>query len=146
MFSVYVTSLSQGSGPYTCRVHSLVRERLHLRVSSHRHTLFLLKILSSHHKQLQEFFSSLLLKFPKHCEIPPGKSLCARSKIWRLERKQNCWGMSLSNKLDLRLNLNNDCKVVIYNYILCWLYSMTKSVVIAFILFIVFCGILLYWV
>ena len=39
-----------------------------------------------------------------------------------------------------------DCKVVIYNYVLCWLYSMTKSVVIAIILFIVFCGILLYWV
>ena len=37
-----------------------------------------------------------------------------------------------------------DCKVVIYNYILCWLYSMTKSVVIALILFLVFCGILLY--
>ena len=31
-----------------------------------------------------------------------------------------------------------DCKVVIYNYALCWLYSMTKSVVIALILFIVF--------
>ena len=39
-----------------------------------------------------------------------------------------------------------DCKVVIYNYVLCWLYSMTKSVVIALILFLVFCGILLYWV
>ena len=39
-----------------------------------------------------------------------------------------------------------DCKVVIYNYVLYWLYSMTKSVVIAIILFIVFCGILLYWV
>ena len=38
------------------------------------------------------------------------------------------------------------CKVVIYNYVLCWLYSMTKSVVIALILFLVFCGILLYWV
>ena len=36
------------------------------------------------------------------------------------------------------------CKVVIYNYVLCWLYSMTKSVVIALILFLVFCGILLY--
>ena len=31
-----------------------------------------------------------------------------------------------------------DCKVVIYNYILCWLYSMKKSVVIALILFLVF--------
>ena len=40
----------------------------------------------------------------------------------------------------------NICKVVIYNYVLCWLYSMTKSVVIALILFIVFCGILLYWI
>ena len=39
-----------------------------------------------------------------------------------------------------------DCKVVIYNYVLYWLYSMTKSVVIALILFFVFCGILLYWV
>jgi len=39
-----------------------------------------------------------------------------------------------------------DCKVVIYNYVLCWFYSMTKSVVIALILFLVFCGILLYWV
>ena len=38
------------------------------------------------------------------------------------------------------------CKVVIYNYVLCWLYSMIKSVVIALILFLVFCGILLYWV
>ena len=38
------------------------------------------------------------------------------------------------------------CKVVIYNNVLCWLYSMTKSVVIALILFLVFCGILLYWV
>ena len=28
-----------------------------------------------------------------------------------------------------------DCKVVIYNYILYWLYSMTKSVVIALIFF-----------
>ena len=35
-------------------------------------------------------------------------------------------------------------KVVIYNYVLCWLYSMIKSVVIALILFLVFCGILLY--
>ena len=39
-----------------------------------------------------------------------------------------------------------DCKVVIYNYVLCWLYSMTKSVVIALILFLVLCGILLYWI
>ena len=39
-----------------------------------------------------------------------------------------------------------DCKVVIYNYVLCWLYSMTKSVVIALILFLAFYGILLYWV
>ena len=38
------------------------------------------------------------------------------------------------------------CKVVIYNYVLCLLYSMTKSVVIALILFLIFCGILLYWV
>ena len=39
-----------------------------------------------------------------------------------------------------------DCKVVIYNYVLCCLYSMTKSVVIALILFLVFCCILLYWI
>ena len=39
-----------------------------------------------------------------------------------------------------------DCKVVIYNYILYWLYSMTKSVVIALIYILVLCGILLYWV
>ena len=38
------------------------------------------------------------------------------------------------------------CKVVIYNYVVCWLYSITKSVVIALIYFLVFCGILLYWV
>ena len=38
------------------------------------------------------------------------------------------------------------CKVVIYNYVLYWLYSMTKSVVIALIYFLVFGGILLYWV
>ena len=37
-----------------------------------------------------------------------------------------------------------DYKVVIYNYVLCWLYSMTKSVVFALILVFVFCGILLY--
>ena len=30
------------------------------------------------------------------------------------------------------------CKVVIYNYVLCWLYSMAKSVVIVLILFFVF--------
>ena len=39
-----------------------------------------------------------------------------------------------------------DCKVVIYNYVLCWLYSMTKSVVITLIYILVLCGILLYWV
>ena len=38
----------------------------------------------------------------------------------------------------------NICKVVIYNYVLCWLYSMTKSVVIVLIYFLIFCGILLY--
>ena len=31
-----------------------------------------------------------------------------------------------------------DCKVVIYNYVLCWLYSMTKSVVIVLIYILVF--------
>ena len=39
-----------------------------------------------------------------------------------------------------------DCKVVIYNYVLCWHYSMIKSVVIALIYILVLCGILLYWV
>ena len=39
-----------------------------------------------------------------------------------------------------------NCKVVIYNYVLCWLYFMTKNVVFTLILFLVFCGILLYLV
>ena len=42
--------------------------------------------------------------------------------------------------------LCESCKVVIYNYVLCWLYSMTKSVVIVLIYILVLCGILLYWV
>ena len=37
-------------------------------------------------------------------------------------------------------------KVVTYNYVSVLAYSMTKSVVIALILFFVFYGILLYWV
>ena len=37
-----------------------------------------------------------------------------------------------------------DCKVAIYNYVLVLDYSMTKNVVIVLILFLVFCGILLY--
>ena len=45
-----------------------------------------------------------------------------------------------------RIAKGGDCKIVIYNYVLCWLYSMNKSVVIALIYFLVFCGILLYWV
>ena len=51
-------------------------------------------------------------------------------------------------KADKRMHSHEmrGCKVVIYNYVLCWLYFMTKSVVIALILFLVFCGILLYWV
>ena len=40
--------------------------------------------------------------------------------------------------------LCESCKVVIYNYVLCWLYSMTKSVVIALIYII--CGNFWYWV
>ena len=47
---------------------------------------------------------------------------------------------------DIHKRVNNFCKVLIYNYVLWWLYSMTKSVVIALIFFIVFCEILLYWV
>ena len=39
-----------------------------------------------------------------------------------------------------------DCKVMIYNYVLVLAYSMTKSVVIDLILFLVFYGIFLYWV
>ena len=31
-----------------------------------------------------------------------------------------------------------DCKVVIYHYVLCWLYSMIKSVAIALIFFLYF--------
>ena len=31
--------------------------------------------------------------------------------------------------------MNGYCKIVIYNYVLCWLYSMTKSIVISLILF-----------
>ena len=45
-----------------------------------------------------------------------------------------------------RIAKGGDFKVAIYNYVLCWLYSMKKSVVIALILFLVFCEILLYWV
>ena len=33
-----------------------------------------------------------------------------------------------------------DCKVVIYNYVLCWLYSMTKSVVFALFCSLYFVG------
>jgi len=42
--------------------------------------------------------------------------------------------------------VDGSCKVLIYNYVLCWLYSMTKNIVIALIYFLVFSGILLYWV
>ena len=48
--------------------------------------------------------------------------------------------------LDAKLFTFNTCKVVVFNYDLCWFYSMIKSVVIALILFIIFCGILLYWI
>ena len=54
--------------------------------------------------------------------------------------------LDLLTRVTLQKENEGNCKVVIYNYILCWLYSMTKSVVIALILFLVFCGILLYWV
>ena len=37
-----------------------------------------------------------------------------------------------------RIAKGGDYKVVIYNYVLCWLYSMTKNVVIDLILFLVF--------
>ena len=64
---------------------------------------------------------------------------------------QVCKYFEFFYKTDLMLKIlwkifDDLCKVVIYNYVLCWLYSMTKSVVIALILFLVFCGILLYWV
>ena len=39
-----------------------------------------------------------------------------------------------------------NCKIMIYNYVLYWFYSMTKSVVIALIYILVLCGILVYWV
>ena len=42
--------------------------------------------------------------------------------------------------------INVSCTVVIYNYILCWHYSMTKGIVSALNYFLIFCGILLYWV
>ena len=64
---------------------------------------------------------------------------------------QVCKYFEFFYKTDLMLKIlwkifDDLCKVVIYNYVLCWLYSMTKSVVIALIFFLVFCGILLYWV
>ena len=43
-----------------------------------------------------------------------------------------------------RIVKGGDCKVVIYNYVLVLSYSMTKSVVIVLVLFLVFCEILLY--
>ena len=42
--------------------------------------------------------------------------------------------------------IDGSYKVLIYNYVLCWLYSMTKNIVIALIYFLIFSGILLYWV
>ena len=39
-----------------------------------------------------------------------------------------------------RIAKGGDCKVVIYNYILCWLYSMTKNVVVVLILFLLLVG------
>ena len=39
-----------------------------------------------------------------------------------------------------RIAKMGDSKVVIYNYVLCWLYFMTKNVVITLILFLVFLG------
>ena len=57
------------------------------------------------------------------------KPLCKVCKKINLPRLELCFG-----------------KVVIYNYVLCWLNSMRKSVVFALILFLVFCRILLYWV
>ena len=63
----------------------------------------------------------------------------------RLEAAKSTWdkaALAVANANSKALNAI--CKVVIYNYVLCWLYSMTKSVVIALILFLVFCEILLY--
>ena len=56
------------------------------------------------------------------------------------------WKIQSNYLKDKTMIENKKCKVVIYNYVLCWLYSMTKSIVIALIVFFVFCGILLYWV
>ena len=54
--------------------------------------------------------------------------------------------LDLLTRVTLQKENEGNCNVVIYSYILYWLYSMKKSVVIALILFLVFCGILLYWV
>ena len=65
----------------------------------------------------------------------------------RLEAAKSLWDKAaLAAATANSKALNAICKVVIYNYVLCWLYFMTKSVVIALILFLIFCRILLYWV
>ena len=58
----------------------------------------------------------------------------------KLTFKSRVWYKAFCHRIAKR----GYCKVLIYNYILCWLYSMKKSVVIALILFLVFCEILLY--
>ena len=63
------------------------------------------------------------------------------------KKKKKEWvGIKIQKCQNAKGTQDINCKVVIYNYVLCWLYSMTKSVVIALIYIIVFCGILSYWV
>ena len=87
----------------------------------------------------------------KLVDLPPG---CKTTDCkWVLRKKLKPDGSIDKFKARLvakgfkqKADLDISCKVVIYNYILYWLYSMTKSVVIALIYFLVLCGILLYWV
>ena len=79
-------------------------------------------------------------KFSKFCIFfSLDEYLYTKLSKWAL------WLIFVMSKIKQSIVLNSHiCKVVIYNYILCWLYSMKKSVVIALILFLIFCGILLY--
>ena len=63
--------------------------------------------------------------------------------------KSNFFDVLMINYMCFLINcssLVDVCKVLIYNYVLCWFYSMKESVVIALIYFLVLCGILLYWI
>ena len=66
-----------------------------------------------------------------------------------LAGKSNFFDVLMINYMCFLINFSSlvdVCKVLIYNYVLCWFYSMTKSVVIALIYFLVLCGILFYWI